>query len=212
MIQIIACERSSGPNPRALRRSDLIPAVVYGHRGTQAQSLVLNRLEAEKLLKKVTVNNTRFQLQVEDGWGGTVVLREVQRDYARSQLQHLSFFAIAGHRHVHLELPLLYLGEPENMGTQGVLEKVLTRIPVIARSDAMPEAIEVDVSHLEMGAILTLSDLMLPSGVEAIGNPELVVAHVVPSSTTLELNALSTPLLEEEASAVPAIREKSSFA
>lgn len=202
--QVTVQNRTPGINPRALRRSGKVPAVLYGHRGTKSVSLELDMRDVESLMKQVTVNNTVFQLQVERGWSGDVLLREVQRETLRGTPEHLSFFAIAGHGPIAINLPLVFTGESRGVKIDGgVLEKLLTELSVSGAPDEIPEAIEVDVSNLGVGDILYLKDLHLPEGVEVSADPDLVVATIAPSATRRELQVLEAEQAQTEAAEVP---------
>ncbi|MDD1420409.1 50S ribosomal protein L25 [Dolichospermum sp. ST_sed1] len=86
--------RPEGSKPRALRRSGLIPANLYGHKGIESISLVLDAKVVERLLKQVTANKTEIELSIPElEWTGTTVLREIQIHPAKGTPYHLSFFA-----------------------------------------------------------------------------------------------------------------------
>jgi len=91
----VECQkRPEGSKPRALRREGLIPAVLYGHKGTESIDLVLPAKTAETLLKQVNVGKTAIALNIPDlAWEGQAVLQEVQAHPWRNYLYHLSFFA-----------------------------------------------------------------------------------------------------------------------
>jgi large subunit ribosomal protein L25 len=194
---ITAARRSSGINPRALRRSGRIPAVLYGHRGTESLSVELDAHDVEVLLKHAVVNNTVCQLKVARGWSGKVLLREVQLDAFQNRPLHLSFFAIAGHGSIHLDVPLVLHGEPVGVRVdRGVLDRTLDHLSVVAAAEAIPEVIDVDVSHLGVGDVLYVGDLVLPAGIEATNPPDTAVVTVTPSTTGLELESIAS---EDEA-------------
>lgn len=86
--------RPEGSKPRALRRSGLIPANLYGHKGTESISLVLDAKVVERLLKQAAPNQTKVELSIPElEWTGTTVIREVQIHPAKGTPYHLSFFA-----------------------------------------------------------------------------------------------------------------------
>lgn len=188
--------------------------VLYGHRGTQSLLLEIEAKAAEELLKKVTVNNTILNLKVQRGWSGDVLLREVQRDTRKLKPIHLSFFAIAGHGSITLDLPLAYVGEPVGVKVDGgLLERSLTSLSVSAAPAQVPEAIEVNVGGLGVGDVLYVRDLDLPDGVEATVNLETAVATVIPSTTGRDLEALVTEetqadLADPDATAGDAARDQ----
>ncbi|MHC5720014.1 MAG: 50S ribosomal protein L25, partial [Nostoc sp.] len=96
-ITVESLKRPEGSKPRALRRSGLIPANLYGHKGTESISLTIEAKTVERLLKRASVNNTLIDLNVTDiPWRGKALLRELQIHPAKGTPYHLSFFAVAG--------------------------------------------------------------------------------------------------------------------
>ena len=86
--------RPEGSKPGALRRSGLIPANLYGHKGIESISLVLDAKVVERLLKQVIPNKTEIELSIPElEWTGTTVIRELQIHPAKGTPYHLSFFA-----------------------------------------------------------------------------------------------------------------------
>ncbi|MBW4555770.1 MAG: 50S ribosomal protein L25 [Trichormus sp. ATA11-4-KO1] len=95
-ITVESQKRPEGSKPNALRRSGLIPANLYGHKGTESISLVVDAKTVERLLKRAAVNKTEIELNIPElEWSGTTVLREVQIHPAKGTPYHLSFFAFA---------------------------------------------------------------------------------------------------------------------
>ncbi|MEA5514125.1 50S ribosomal protein L25 [Nodularia sp. UHCC 0506] len=93
-IKVESQKRPEGSKPNALRRSGLIPANLYGHKGAESISLVVDAKTIERLLKKATVNKTEIELNIPElEWNGTTVLREVQSHPAKGFIYHVSFFA-----------------------------------------------------------------------------------------------------------------------
>lgn len=93
----IECQkRTPDQKPRALRRQGLLPAVLYGHNGSESVDLLLNAKDAETLLRKVVPQKTVVTVSVPDlSWTGQAVLQEVQTHPWKKQVFHISFFAPA---------------------------------------------------------------------------------------------------------------------
>jgi len=91
----IACQtRDAKAKPNALRREGLLPAVLYGHNGTESVSLTVNQRDADALLRKATTNSV-VKLDIPDmPWSGTARLQEIQAHPWRDMVYHLSFFAV----------------------------------------------------------------------------------------------------------------------
>ena len=180
-ITVQCQKRPSGSKPRALRREGLIPAVLYGHKGAESEELTIDAKTAENLMKKGAVNHTLIQLNIPDlSWAGKALLREVQTHPWKGFPYHLSFFSVGTLESVEVTIPLNFIGEPigvKNSG--GMLDLVITEVQVNCKPGNIPEAIDVEVSSLEVGDALHISELQLPEGVEVIAEADQVVASIL---------------------------------
>jgi large subunit ribosomal protein L25 len=183
MEHTVECQkRPEGSKPNALRRSGLVPAVLYGHQGTESIELTLEAKKAETLLKGASVNNTLIQLNIpEISWSGKTLLKEVQtHPWKRTSLYHLSFFAVAAHGDLDVQVPLNYVGEAYGVKQEGgVLDPVLNELQVRCAPESIPDSIEIDVSNLHIGDKLHIGELILPPGVTALGEPDQVTVSVL---------------------------------
>ncbi|HEY9653455.1 MAG TPA: 50S ribosomal protein L25/general stress protein Ctc [Coleofasciculaceae cyanobacterium] len=191
----VECQkRPEGSKPRALRRSGLVPAVLYGHQGTESVELTLKAKVAETLLKQATVNNTLIQLDIPElPWKGSTLLREVQtHPWKSKEVYHLSFFSVAAHGAIDVEVPLHFVGEAVGVKAGGVLEPVITQIRVHCDPDKIPESVNVDVSNLGIGESLQINQLVLPEGITALNEQELTIATVIAPRAATEATAASS--------------------
>ncbi|MEO8891391.1 MAG: 50S ribosomal protein L25/general stress protein Ctc [Coleofasciculaceae cyanobacterium] len=176
----VECQkRQEGINPRALRRSGLIPAVLYGHKGTESVSLTLSAKTAETLLKNAKVNNTLVDVKIPDiSWNGKALVREVQKHPWKNVLYHLSFFSVASQDSLEVEVPLHFVGEAAGVKEGGVLEVMITQLQIQCAPSNIPETIEVDVSNMQTGDSLRVEELNLPEGVVSLIEPGEMVATI----------------------------------
>ncbi|MEM9486646.1 MAG: 50S ribosomal protein L25, partial [Cyanobacteria bacterium P01_F01_bin.116] len=87
-------KRADNEKPGALRRDGVMPAVLYGHDGTNSVSLKANTREVAALLRKAKGQKVELNLNVTDmPWNGTVVLQEVQNHPWKNEVYHISFLA-----------------------------------------------------------------------------------------------------------------------
>ncbi|MEH2398849.1 50S ribosomal protein L25/general stress protein Ctc [Nostoc sp.] len=179
-ITVESQKRPEGSKPRALRRSGLIPANLYGHKGTESISFTIDAKTVERLLKRASVNNTLIDLNITDApWRGKTLLRELQIHPAKGTPYHLSFFAVAGHGDTTVEVPLRYVGTAVGVKQEGgFLDTVITELQVSCAPENIPEIIEIDVSNLQIGDSLRIHELILPEGITVLGDTERVVVSV----------------------------------
>jgi large subunit ribosomal protein L25 len=191
----VECQkRPEGSKPKALRREGLIPANLYGHKGTESISLTLDAKTAERLLKKGSVNNTLVDLNITDiPWRGKTLLREVQMHPAKGSLYHLSFFAVSAQESVDVGVPLHFVGDAIGVKQEGgLLDPVMTQLQMRCAPDNIPDAIEIDVSNLSIGDNLHVREIVLPQGVTAVDEPERIVVTVLSPQKTVEDTATET--------------------
>lgn len=182
----IECQkRPAGSKPNALRRSGLIPATLYGHKGAESVSLTINAKTAEILLKKASINNTIIQLTVSDlPWSGKTLIKEVQSHPWKGFVYHVSFFSVGTHDYLKVRVPIHYVGTAigvKNSG--GMLDTVLTELEVQCDPNRIPESIDVDVSNLDVGDALHVNQLPLPEGVVPASESDRVAVSVIQSTT-----------------------------
>jgi len=196
----VECQkRAEGSKPNALRRSGLIPAVLYGHSGADSVALTIKAKTVETLLKKHVVNNALIQLNIPDiSWSGKTLLREVQVHPWKGHPYHLSFFSVATQDSLEVEVSLHFIGEAIGVKMEGgILDPVLTQLKLKCKPDNIPEAINVDVSEMHVGDALHIHELVLPEGAVPVGEPDQVVVSVLISQGETEETT-------EEAAAVAA--------
>jgi large subunit ribosomal protein L25 len=188
-------KRPEGSKPNALRRQGLIPAALYGHKGTESVSLTLDEKDAYFLLRQASVNNTLVDLKVPDiSWNGKVLIKEVQAHPWKKTLYHLSFFSVAAHASVEVSVPINLVGQAPGVKLGGVLEQMLTELTVQCPPDRIPESIEINVSDMEIGASLQVKDLVVPEGITVVDAAETsVISIVAPTVVKEEETATEEP-------------------
>ncbi len=81
---------------------------------------------------------------------------------------------------VEASVELTFVGKAKGVVEGGILQPLRREIDVRALPDQIPEAIEVDVSELEIHDVLHVSDLQMPPGVEAVYHEDYSIVTVVP--------------------------------
>jgi len=179
-ITIDCHKRAAGSKPNALRRSGQIPAVLYGHKGTESLELTIDAKKAELLVRDASVNNTLIDVNIPElPWTGKALLREIQVHPWKRYLYHLSFFSVSAESVLEITVPLHFVGEAYGVKQEsGVMESELTELTVKCLPDRIPESIEIDVTDLKVGDALHVHELPLPEGVTAQGEASRVVVMI----------------------------------
>jgi len=164
---------------RKLRAAGRIPAVLYG-RGRESLSVALDPRTLERILRAGGLN-TLLDITIEgrSDLGQTVALvKELQRDPLRGAIRHADLYQVDLTRTIEVDVPIHLVGKPRGIEMGGVLDHTLREVRVECLPRAIPEAIELDVSAMEINDVLHVSDLPLPADVKLITDPTLGVAHV----------------------------------
>jgi len=173
--------RPTGSKSNALRRAGLIPAVLYGHSGTDSVALTIDAKTSEILVRDAAVNNSLIQMNVPDlPWSGKALLREVHKHPWKGTVYHLSFFAIGTHASLEVDVPLHFVGTPTAIKQGGAVDTVMTSLHVKCAPTIIPETIEVDISGMEVGDALHVGQIVLPAGVTALVDGEQLVLSILP--------------------------------
>ena len=152
---------------RRLRRAAQLPAIVYG--GSDAPQAI--QIEHEQIWlasHHEWFYSSILNLDV-DGKVEQVLLRDMQRHPYKQLIMHLDFQRVDASQALRTKVQLRFLGQEKSpAGKTGgvIIMHELTEVEVSCLPKDLPEAIEVDLSALEIGQVVHLSDLKLPAGVE----------------------------------------------
>ena len=181
-----------GASRRLRRLAGQVPAVVYG--GTVAPlSLSLSHNELMKHLEHEAFYSHIISLNV-DGVAQDVILKDLQRHPAKPVVLHADFLRIDKTTRLTTHVPLHFINEAFSKGVKiqgGKVIHNLTQIDVSCFPHNLPEFIEVDLANCEIGTIIHISDLKLPSGVVSVAlaqgaDHDLAVATVVKPKGVVE--------------------------
>jgi large subunit ribosomal protein L25 len=164
---------------RKVRRDGLVPAVVYG-KGMDALNL---RVDPKALHQAIATDagwNTLITLKGDGAFNGKVViLKEMQMDAIRRDVQHVDFLAIDLKNKITVMVPFHPVGKSLGEKEGGTLQLVRHELEVFCLPTDIPTAIEIDVTALNIGDVVHLSDLTLPDGVEVAQDVNFTVLTVM---------------------------------
>ncbi len=173
---------------RKLRAAGRTPAVLYGH-GEQTRPISVDSHELNVLFSKISVENTIIQLKLADERGGALrtLVREVQIEPSSRRVLHVDFYQVHAGERIEVEVPLHFVGTAAGVKAGGIFHPNFNALPVRCVAEQIPEAIEVDISGLEVGDSLHTSQIVLPEGATTDLDPEAVIASVTaPSVAAVE--------------------------
>lgn len=172
---------------RVLRVEGEVPAVVYGGK----KSPVPLSVAGKELLQVIKAHGANVILSLKVGSDTeTVLVKEVQRDPISHKPIHVDFQRISLTDKIEVNVPLHVKGEAPGVKLAGgILEHILREVRVKALATAVPSALEVDVSGLQINQGLKVKDIAAPAGVEILASPDQIVVNVVAPMTFEEEKA-----------------------
>lgn len=169
---------------RKLRAQGRLPGICYGGSIEQPIMIDFDGRSFKASLDPSKRQNTVIALTVEgDGQAArtmAVMIKDYQIDPIRRELTHVDFIAVDTTQEVTAEVPLEFTGKSVGVVVAGgTLHVVRRAIEVRCKPDDIPSQIEVDISALDAGDVLHVSDLKLPAGISAATPAQLTVITCV---------------------------------
>ncbi|MEO1103074.1 MAG: 50S ribosomal protein L25/general stress protein Ctc [Pseudomonadota bacterium] len=165
-------ERTGKGAARALRRDGLIPAVIYGN-NEPALAIAIPHKETALALHGGGFLTNVWTIDV----GGSPIqalARDFQLEPVKDRLIHVDFLRVTARSRVTVEVPLSFVDEDKSPGLKdgGSLSVLLFTLSVDAAATRIPDAIEVSLDGLEIGATITSNDIVLPADVTIAGQAD----------------------------------------
>jgi large subunit ribosomal protein L25 len=182
---------------RKLRAAGRVPAVLYGH-GMDPLSLSVDSRELFHLFHTRAGTNVLVDLVV-DGSEHLAMPREIQRDHIKGRFVHVDFLVVRRDEKIHVSVPIRVVGESVGVKAGGVVEHHLWELQVECLPTDVPEAIEADISDLEIGSGLRVSDLKVPHGATILTDPDESVVAVQQPQMAVEEEEEAAEAVEGEA-------------
>jgi large subunit ribosomal protein L25 len=172
--------RSGKGGARSVRREGRVPGILYGDK-QEPQSIAVDYRAISQQILTGHFQSTIFVLDV-DGKKTRVIPRGVQLDPVRDFPIHVDFMRVSKDALVTVEVPVHFLNDAASPGLKrgGVLNVVRHTIPVRCPADKIPDHFDVDLTGLEIGDSVHISEIKLPEGVRpTITERDFTVATIV---------------------------------
>ncbi|MFK8082209.1 MAG: 50S ribosomal protein L25/general stress protein Ctc [Granulosicoccus sp.] len=194
-INVIATSRSvfgKGAS-RRLRRDNLVPGILYGD-GKEPQAIQLKANEVFKYLQNEAFYSQLLQVSVDGAESERSILKDVQRHPYKQQILHLDFMRVTAGAELQVSVPLHYLNEDISVGAKagGIITHSENEVLVACLPRNIPDNIEVDMSALDVGDSVHLSQLVMPEGVR------LVELQEAGDDSDRQVAAVNAPRVEAE--------------
>jgi len=158
------------------RRAGKVPAVVYGLSDPSVPVTVPSR-DLSHILSSESGANTLITLQL-DGASQLALARQIQRHPVKGTVLHVDFVRVRADQTIQADVPVRLTGDAEGVARGGVLEQLLHNVSVEALPRDVPNALEIDITDLEIGSSVHVSDFTVPAGVVVLNEADAVVALI----------------------------------
>ena len=168
-------EKSLEKNNRELRNEGITPAVIYGSSIPKATSVQIDSKVLLTMFKEKSMGSI-IPLELNSSKINCVI-KEIQKNNFGKTI-HIDFQAVSEHDSIKLHIPVVFVGH-EAIGNKGLIfEAILSELEFHGHPQDIPETVEIDASHLELGDRILASDVKLPKGVTITVEPETLLALV----------------------------------
>jgi len=170
---------------RRLRKTGMIPAVVYGA-GQDSKAIAVDPKQMRRILNSETGHNSIFDLTL-DGQSAKVMIVDWQYEPIKSALLHVDLKRIAMDKVLRVSVPIVLKGEAPGVKVQGgIMEQLLREVEIECLPADIPGHIDADVSQLGFGQVIRVSDLPHEGSLKFISDENQPVAHVVAVKEVVE--------------------------
>jgi large subunit ribosomal protein L25 len=186
-LNVVKREARGKGGARGLRRSGLIPGVVY--RGGDSVAIQLAAKELSQFISKTAGEQVLVNLDFQDG-SKMAIVKDYQKDPIMGDLLHVDFQEISATEEIEISVHIITTGESIGVKRdKGILQFGIREIEIECLPDKIPGHVTVDVSNLLIGQTIHVSDLKLGEGIRVITDPgELIVAV-----TTIKEEVVAAP-------------------
>ncbi len=172
-------ETRGSAESRRLRKQGMIPGVLYGR--SKPHAICVNERDLRRALSGDSGLHAILDVTLE-GQKSThaSILKDYQVDPRRERIAHVDLQEVRLDQPIQATVVVDLVGEAPAAKAGGVLSQVVREVSVEALPMEVPDRLELDVSAMEMGDTLRLSDLRAPDGVTLLDDPETVIATITP--------------------------------
>ena len=188
---------------RRLRHQGKIPAVIYGGKKDPATLTIehdplMHAAETESFYSSI------LEIQIADGRTQKVVVRDVHHHPYKLQIMHLDFLRVSAEELLKISVPIHYTGEEESEASKAsgvIIQHLVNEVEISALPANLPEFLAVDLSGLEDGGVVLMTDIQLPEGVEitALAGDEEVDAIMIANTVHIKESQGTGAAAAEEA-------------
>src|SRR5262245_48575083 len=193
-------EKLGGGNNRRLRKTGVVPAVLYGH----GEASVALAIDSSAIMNVIRHGHKLVKLQGDVAEGAFI--KAVQWDVYGKGLIHIDLLRVSDTEMVRTTVTVELKGTAVGLSEGGIIEFVLHELEIECPAAAVPEKLIVNIGDLHLDQAIHAREVHLPEGAKILDDPDLVVVHCI--TPHLQEEATATPLAEPGAAEPELIRKE----
>ena len=162
---------------RRMRSDGLLPGIIYGS-DKESNIVEMNLNQVEKILKNHSSDTVLIEVDLEDEGSVRVLLKEVQYHPVTSSILHVDLQRVVAGKPIQVDIAIELNGEPEGVKSGGIIDHKIHSLSVECLPKDMIESIPVDITNLEIGDALTVSDISVTSKIKILSDENLQVVSI----------------------------------
>lgn len=186
-LKIATRENTGRGVARRLRAEGKIPASLYGQ--GNARSITVSSVDFRDLKREIGGGAALVELTDEKGEAALCLVQEVQYNAVKSSIDHIDFQEVERGHSFTTKIPVHLVGEADCVGVKnegGMLDHKSHEVEIRCRPSKLPDHVNADVSGLNVGEAVHISDLPALEDVEYLGEPEQVIVSCQPPTVVAE--------------------------
>jgi large subunit ribosomal protein L25 len=203
-IQIEPRETGTKGKAKRLRREGKLPGVFYG---PKAQTVPLE-VDRKDFLTRVADLEGSHLIRIKSGSpllaDKVALVKEMQFHPVTGEVVHADFYEVDLSAKIRVKVPLHFVGKAAGVVRGGILQPIVREVEVECLPMDIPEFFNVEVSELDIGDSLHVTELTMPEGVTAASESDLTLVTVVPPSIEEAPTPVEAPVAVVEGAEAPA--------
>ena len=180
---------------KEIRRAGKIPSVLY-YRGEKPVSISIDK----RLLNQAIKSDQRIYEVEIDSESQYVMIKEAQYHPITDEIIHVDFMRVRRSEKMTISVPITLAGKPVGVTEGGILSQSMNQIEISCFPTNVPEAIEVNVDHLDINSSVSVGDVTVDDeDIEIISASDLSIASVIPPAVEEEPVVSEEDTLDDEA-------------
>ena len=163
---------------RKIRRSGLVPATIYAG-GNEATLITIDPLALTLAFQRTGDPNTLVDIKADDGTEKSCLVKEVQRHPVTGDIRHVDFYNVDPNKEIVVNVPVRTTGRAIGIQMGGALRLIVRTLSIRCLPANIPSQIEIDVTNLDIGKFIRVSNLEASENYEFVFKSDFNVVTVV---------------------------------